>query len=797
MKFTVSWLQDHLHTKSDLADILDAMTKAGLEVESVENPAEALSEFTLAQVKTVEMHPDADKLNVCEVETRDGTLQIVCGAPNVHEGMWTVYAPLGAYVPGLGISLDKKPRKIRGVPSNGMLCSGDELEINGDHDGILDLKGKFTVGQSAAEALDLDDPVIDFEVTPNRPDWLGVLGIARDLAATGLGKFNPAPVKSVSGSFPCPVEVKTEASDACPIFAGRVIRGVKNGPSPEWMQARLKSVGINPKNMLVDVTNYISLDRCRPLHVYDVNKLTGGLTARLGREGESFKALDGKDYTATEEICVIADESGVVGFGGVMGGETTGVTEDTTDVFIEAAYFDPLRTARTGRSTGILSDARYRYERGIDPTSNQEGLDLATQLIMDVCGGDASEVVVAGAIPAAMPPVQFNLLDVKRLTGVDVKATEMRTIFKDLGFDVEDAGEAWYLTPPGWRRDMEQSADAVEEIIRIKGYDALPLTSMPAPEGGVSQVLTEYQRRTRTCRRVLAARGFLETVTWSFCSKAEAELFDGGEPELKVDNPVASDLEYMRPSLLPHLIRAAQKNADFGQRNIRLFEAGPIYRGDGPKDQRRYVGGVVRPEQLRHWSGNELPYDIYDAKGDVFALLEAIGQAPDKLMVMEPTRSFWHPGRAASLRLGPKNTLAHFGEIHPGVLKKMGIDGKLIGFELNLTTIPLPRSVDMKTKPVMKKLDLLPVRRDFAFLIEQAVPARDLEKAAEGAQKSLITNVDVFDVYEGTGIPDGFKSVAIEVTIQPEEATLKDEEIDAIGKKVIKAIEKLGGTLRG
>ena len=796
MKFTLSWLQDHLHTKASLEDILDAMTKAGLEVESVENPAEALAPFTLAHVKKVEKHPDADKLNVCEVDTIDGVLTIVCGAPNVHADMWAVYAPLGTYIPGLDLTLDKKPRKIRGIASHGMLCSGKELEVTEESDGIMDLEGKFKVGEPLADALDLDDPVIDFEVTPNRPDWLGVLGIARDLTAAGLGKFNPVPVKSVSGSFESDVTVKTEDAEACPFFAGRLIRGLKNGPSPEWMQARLKSVGINPKNMLVDVTNYISLDRCRPLHVYDVAKLQGGLTARLGKAGEKFLALDGKDYEATEEICVIADESGVVGFGGVMGGEATGVSEETTDVFIESAYFDPLRTARTGRSTGILSDARYRNERGIDPTSCQEGLDLATQLILDVCGGEASEMVVAGVQPDAPAPVQFNLADVKRLTGVDVKQAEMRQILKDLGCGIEDSGEAWYVTPPGWRHDLEQSADIVEEIIRIKGYDALPLTSMPAPEGGVTQVLTEYQRRVRVSRRVLAARGFFETVTWSFCSESEAGMFDGGKPETKIDNPVASELGYMRPSILPHLIKAAQRNADQSQRDIRLFEAGPVYRGDGPKDQRRHIAGVVRPETLRHWAGNPPAYDLYSAKADVFAILQGIGQDPSKLMVMDPLRPHWHPGRAASLRLGPKNPLAHFGELHPRILRNMGIDGRLIAFEVNLDGIPLPRSVDLKTKPVMDKTDLMPVRRDFAFLVSTDTNAADLAKAAMSADRMMIVGAEIFDVYAGQGIPDGHKSLAIEVTLQPREATLKDDEIDAIGNKVIAAVEKIGGTLR-
>ena len=796
MKFTVSWLHDHLHTKASLDELLDSMTGAGLEVESVEDPAEKLAEFTVAHIVAVKKHPDADKLNICTVDTKDGLLQIVCGAPNVYEDMWVAYAPLGAYIPGADFNLDKKPRKIRGVESSGMLCSASELGLGQDHDGIMDLKGKFEVGQPLASAVGENDPVIDFEVTPNRPDWLGVLGIARDLAAAGLGKFNPMPVKPVVSSAPCPVEFETQDSEACPVFVGRVIKGVKNGPSPDWMQARLKAVGINPKNMLVDVTNYISLDRCRPLHAYDLNKLTGKVTARLGQPGESFLALDGKVYEISEDMCVIADESGVIGLGGVMGGEGTSVSEGTTDIFIESAYFDPDRTARTGRATGIISDARYRNERGIDPESCLEGVELATQLIIETCGGQASDVRVAGGVPSPQAPVQFNLGDLKRLTGIDLKASEIRKITKDLGFGTEDAGEAWYLTVPSWRHDVHQSADIVEEIIRIKGYDHLPTTSLPAPEGGVHQVLTEAQRRIRAGRRILAARGFLETVTWSFVSKAEAELFGGGEAELEVANPVASELGWMRPSILPNLIKAAQRNADFSQRDIRLFEAGPVYRGDGPKDQRRTISAIVRPETLRHWEGNSEGYDLYAAKADLFALLEGLGQDPTKLMVMEPTRAHWHPGRSATLRLGPKNTIAHFGEIHPGILKKLDIDGRLIGFEVNLDGLPLPRATGIKTRPVLEKLDLTPIRRDFAFVVQDNVAAGDLMKAVQGADKSLIASVDLFDVYAGQGVQEGHKSLAIEVTIQPVGETLTDEKIDAVAKKVIKAAEKVGGTLR-
>ena len=797
MKFTLSWLRDHLATNASLEDILDVMTNAGLEVESVENPADELIDFSVAQIKSFEKHPDADKLNVCKVDTKDGELQIVCGAPNVRAKMWVAFAAMGTYIPGASFSLDKKPRKIRGVESSGMLCSSNELGLGDDADGIMDLEGKLKVGMPLADAVGLNDPVIDFEVTPNRPDWLGVLGIARDLAAAGAGKFNPAPIKPVLAGTPCEVDFDTEHAEACPVFFGRTIKGVKNGPSPDWMQARLKAVGINPKNMLVDVTNYVSLDRCRPLHAYDVAKLTGKVVARLGQKGEKLSALDGNTYDVTENMCVISDESGVIGLAGVMGGETTAVSDETVDIFLESAYFDPDRTARTGRATGIISDARYRFERGVDKEGALEGLELATRLILDHCGGEASEFVMAGAVPVKQEPVQFYTKDVKRLTGVEVKASELRKITKDLGFEAEDTGEAWYMTVPSWRHDIQLSADLVEEIIRIKGFAALDAVSLERPDGGVSQVLTEAQRRVRTGRRTMAALGYLETVTWSFVSEAEAKLFGGTEKSLQVANPVASDLGWMRPSILPNLIKAAQRNADFSQRDIRLFEAGPIYKNDGPKDQRRYLSGLVRPEALRHWKATGGAFDLYDLKADIFALLTALGQEPGKLLVMEAVRPHWHPGRGATLRLGPKNTIVEFGELHPGVLKKMDIDGRLLAFEMNIDALPLPKSKGVKTKPVLEKLDLTPIRRDFAFIVNENLAASDLVKSVMGAEKKLIAAVDLFDVYQGQGVDPGFKSLAIEVTIQPNTGALTDKEIDAISAKVVKAAEKVGGVLRG
>ncbi|WP_300375590.1 phenylalanine--tRNA ligase subunit beta [Henriciella sp.] len=798
MKFTLSWLQDYLATKASLEDIMAVMLKAGLEVEAVEDPAAKLADFTIAHVKAAEQHPDADRLRVCTVDTVDGEKQIVCGAPNARAGMTAIYAPLGAYIPGLDFALDKKPRKLRGVESQGMLCSTKELEAGEDHDGIADLEGDWAVGTPAAEALGLTDPVIDFEVTPNRPDWLGVYGIARDLAAAGGGRFLENPLRKVEGSYDCPVEIRLEAPEACPVFAGALVRGVKNGPSPDWLQQRLTAIGITPKSLLVDITNYISQDRARPLHAYDAARLKGAITARLGRPGEKLDAIDGKTYDLGEEMCVIADDSGVIGLGGVMGGQSTAVTDETTDVFIESAWFDPLRTARTGRATGIISDARYRFERGVDPESCVDGLNFALALIKEYGGGEISSARIAGAPPVRGTRVAFDRRDVARLTGLEVKPAELKKMLKELGFGIEDAGEAWYLAVPSWRFDIEQSADIVEEVARLVGYDALPTQSLPAPEGGRKVVVTGAQARQRAARRVMASRGFLEAVTWSFMPKTQAEMFGGGSDALTVANPVASELNQMRPSILPNLAIAAQRGFDRGEREMRVFEAGPVYLGDGPKDQRNVVAAIVRPVAERHWSGASAPYDAMAAKADLFALLTELDQPPARFQIEAPRQPHWHPGQSACLKLGPKVTIAHFGALHPRVLKQLDVDGPVYGFELNLSALPQMKARATKTRPVLQRSDLTPIRRDFAFIVDEGVAAAEIIRLASGAEKKLITGVQVFDVYQGTGIEPGRKSIAIEVTIQPEGETLKDKDIDAIADRVVKSVTSgTGGELRG
>ena len=828
MKFTLPWLKDYLDTSADLPAILDAMTMAGLEVEEAHDPREALKQFTVCRIVSAAQHPNADKLQVCQVETVDGMKEIVCGGLNARPGLVTAYAPIGAFIPGSGITLVPKP--VRGVVSNGMLCSGGEMQTDEDpfrlrlarfedwqpraqalglseeqaiaDGGIIELPDTLKVGAPVADALALDT-VIDFEVTPNRPDWLGVVGIARDLSAKGLGPFKLPKVEPVPGKFPSPVQVRIEAPEACPVFAGRLIRGVKNKPSPDWMQKRLKAIGINPKNMLVDVTNYISIDRCRPLHVYDAAKLKGDIRARVSTAADSFVALDGKTYSSLADMCVIADDSGAIGLGGVMGGESTGCSTDTVDVFIESAYFDANRTARTGRTTGIISDARFRNERGIDPHSCVDGIELATKLIVEICGGEASEIVVAGKVPEGPAPVAFKPRDMKRLTGLDMPAARMAEILTALGFETssEGGGDVWPWKVPSWRPDVEGSADIVEELIRIQGYDKLPDEKLPAP-ATLGVVVTPLQNRVRTGRRVLAARGFLETVTWSFMHHETAALMIGGSNNLQaaltVDNPIASDLDYMRPSMLANLAQAAQRNADHGADDVRLFEAGPVYPGDKPTDQRMHVAAVVKAAKARDWQGQPAPHNAFSAKADLFALLQSLDQSPDKFQIGPVDAPYWHPGRAGTLRLGPKQVIATFGELHPGFLKQLRVDGPVIAIELALDALPVAKAKPTKTRAVLDKADQTPVRRDFAFLVEEKIAAADITRAALKADPKLITAARIFDVYRGASIGDGRKSVAIEVTLQPRGSAMKDEEIEAISQSIVKAVAKAtGASLRG
>lgn len=789
MKFTLSWLRDHLETSAGAAEVAQAMTMAGLEVEAVEDPAAGLAAFSVARIAEAAPHPNADRLRVCQVETRDGMKEIVCGAPNARADLTTVYAPLGTFIPGSGITLEA--RAVRGVVSNGMLCSAAELQIAEESDGILELAAA-PVGTPAAEALGLE-AVIDFEVTPNRPDWLGVAGIARDLAATGVGALKDLSIAAVPGAFPCPVEIRLPAPEACPAFAGRVIRGLTNGPSPAWLQRKLTAIGLRPINALVDVTNFLTHDRARPLHVYDRARLAGGFVeARLGRPGETLAALDGKTYAIGPEMCVIADASGPVGLGGVMGGASTGCSEETTGVFIESAWFDPIVTAQTGRDLAIASDAQYRFARGVDPGSLVPGIELATRLILDICGGEASEVVLAGAPPAPTPAFPFDPAYVKRLAGLDAPADRVWMILAALGF--EKIGDR--VQPPSWRRDVEGPADLVEEVARIAGYDALPSTPLPEVPPPAGGVLTTRQSRIRAARRALAAAGYLEAVTWSFTARPTAALFGGGGEALVLENPIAADLDCLRPSALPGLIEAVGRNARRGFADCALFEIGPVFAGDAPADQKTVIAAILAPHAPRRWDGGPAE-DLFTLKADLMALLEEVGAPAASLRLdQQDTPSWWRPGRAGVLRLG-RQGLAQFGELHPNILAALDAPGPVYGFEVFVEAIPEPKRKGARTRPPADLPVLMPLSRDFAFVVGREVAAGDLVRAIEASDRTLIAGVRIFDVYDGAGIGEDENSLALEVTLQPRERTLTEAEIEALSERIVAAAAKaVGARLR-
>jgi len=803
MKFTLAWLKEHLDTKASVDEIADRLTRIGLEVEEVFDPATKLAPFKVAKVLKAEKHPDADKLQVLEVDTGTERLQVVCGAPNAHVGMKGVFAAVGAYVPGIDLTLTKA--KIRGVESNGMMLSERELELSEEHSGIIELDAGAKIGTPAAKALGLDDAAIEVAVTPNRPDCLGVRGIARDLAASGLGKLKADKIKPVKAKASNPVPIKLEfdkgTADACPIFAGVLVSGAKNGPSPDWLQRRLKAIGLRPINVLVDITNYISYDRGRPLHVYDADKLKGAIRARLGKTGESFKALDGKAYDVDAEMCVIADDSKVLGLGGVIGGEETGCTEKTTNVFIESAYFDPKRTAQTGRKLNIQSDARFRFERGADPDFVVPGLELATRMAVELCGGSPSKMTIAGKAPKPNAPFKFDLGHVKCLSGLDLPGAKTKAMLTALGIKLSGSGKSLKASPPSWRPDIAQSVDLVEEVVRLVGVDSIPATPMPRASGVAQPVLTEAQKRQRLVRRTLAARGLVEAVTWSFIPPEEAKLFGGGAAELTLSNPISTELAVMRPSLLPGLIAAAQRNRDRGFADGALFELGQAYRGIEPQDQYVAASGVRFGRSAlggpgRDSSGNAPEANVFLAKADAVAALTSLGLDQTSLMIAAEARSWFHPGRSGVLKLGPKVTLGVFGELHPELLIALGIDAPIAAFELYLDAVPSRRK--SLTKPALDASDLQAVKRDFAFLLNRDVPASDVIRAASGAERALITDVSVFDVFTGQGVPEGKKSLAIEVTLQPRDKTLTDVEIEAVAAKIVAAVIKAtGGELRG
>ncbi len=806
MKFSLSWLKEHLSGDADLTLVADTLTRIGLEVEHIEDKAGDLSQFVVGHILEASRHPNADKLQVCRVDVgRSEPLQVVCGAPNAQAGLKVVFAAPGTVIPASGVKLGAS--EIRGVPSAGMLCSGRELGLSEESDGILELPESAPVGKPFAPVIGLDDPVIEIAVTPNRSDCFGVHGVARDLAAAEIGELKDHAAKAVPGAYPCPVKVRFDFGDTRPLssfFGLRMVRGVKNGPSPEWLQRKLKAIGQKPINALVDVTNYLTYDRGRPLHVFDAAKVTGDLVVRRGRAGESLVALDGKSYALDETMCVIADDSGVESLAGIMGGASTGCDEGTTDVLIESALWDELAIARTGRALNIHSDARHRFERGVDPAFALPGLELATQLILDICGGEASEITSAGEVPDRDLIIDFPVSEVRRLTGLAVTPAEVKAPLSLLGFWVSGQGETLKVAVPSWRPDVSLKADLVEEVVRIIGLDRLQATPLPAAEAVGGEKLSPVQRRARVARRTLAARGMVEAVTWSFVSHASAEAFGGGGAELQLANPIAADLSDMRPSLLPGLLAAIQRNADRGSSDVAMFEVGQTFLGDRPQDQRMSAAGLRRGTAKargagRHWGEQALPVDAFDAKGDAMAALAALGLSASSVQIAQGSAPGWfHPGRSAALQLGPKVILGAFGELHPRTLKSLGVDGPVVGFELTLDALPAPKSKGTKAKPPFDGSSLQPLSRDFAFLADLATPAAELIRAAQAADRKLVTRVDLFDRYEGPGVPEGKVSLALAVTLQPREKTLTDAEIEELSGRIVANVEKAtGATLRG
>ncbi|MCL6679384.1 phenylalanine--tRNA ligase subunit beta [Sphingomonas sp. RG327] len=782
MKFSLSWLKAHLDTDASAEEIAERLTNIGLEVEEVSNPAEALAPFKVAKVLTAARHPQADKLQVLTVDAGDGPIQVVCGAPNARAGLLGVFGPPGAYVPGSAMTL--KVAAIRGVESHGMMCSVRELELGEEHDGIIELAADAPVGAAFADYAELNDPVFDVAITPDRADCMGVRGIARDLAAAGVGTLKPLHVPKIEGSFAPPIEIRIEDPEGCPAFYGRAIRGLANGHSPEWIQRRLKSAGQRPISAIVDITNYVMLDLGRPSHAYDVAKLDHALVARRAHEGETLLALNEKEYSLDPTMTVIADESRVHDIGGIMGGEHSGVSEDTTDVMLEVAYFDPSRIAQTGQKLALTSDARSRFERGVDPAFLADGLDILTQLILDTCGGEASQAQLVGEPPVAAKTLPFDPDRTLSLGAVEVAEDRQRAILLSLGFEFEGAAS---VRVPSWRPDVDGPADLVEEVIRIVGYDQIPSTPLEREPGVARPTATRSQLVERRARRAAAARGLDEAVTWSFISEEEAAHFD---PAWRLDNPISEDMKVMRPSLLPGLVAAAARNMARGSSSIRLFEIGRRYLAEGERPTLAFV--LAGNRQVRNWqSGKAKPFDAFDAKAVVLAILEAAGAPVASHQVFPDAGSNWHPGRSAKLGLGAKTILASLGEPHPALARALDAPEGLVAGEIYLDAIPEPRSAG-RTRPQFAPAALQPVSRDFAFLVPADLPADNLARALRGADKNAITQVRLFDRFESA---DGL-SLAFEVTLQPADKSFTDEEIAAISKAIVASAEKLGAKLR-
>jgi phenylalanyl-tRNA synthetase beta chain len=797
MKFTLSWLKSHLDTNKSAAELADKLTWLGLEVESMDNPAEKLAAFTIAHVESAEKHPNADRLKVLQVNTGTEKVQVVCGAPNARAGMKGVFAPPGTYVPGIDVTL--KISKIRDVDSRGMMCSKRELQLSDEHEGIIELPDDAPVGMPFADYAKLNDPVFEVKLTPNRPDCTSVRGIARDLAAAGMGTLKPQKIDAVKGSFKSPINVTldfgADTAKACPYFIGRMIKGVKNGPSPQWLQNYLTRINLRPISALVDITNFMTFDQGRPLHVFDAAKVKGNLHARLAKDGETILALNGKEYTLDSSMTVIADDAKAEAIAGIIGGEESGCSETTTDVFLECAYFDPSRTTLTGRKLNVLSDARYRFERGVDPAFMPDAVEMATKLIIELCGGEPSDVVVAGTMPDTARTVQLPFTRCKTLGGLDVPVSEQEQMLKAIGCDVKKGADSFTVTFPSWRPDMVGAADCVEEILRLKGFEEIQPVSLPRDAGLTRTALNPQQKRAATVKRALASRGMLEAVTWSFMPSAIAQHFTAVNPDLRIMNPISADLDVLRSSILPNLLQAANRNAARGFADVALFEVGPIFKSAQMEGQSIVAAGIRAGKVVpRQWNAAERAPDLFDAKADALAALEAAKAPVGNLQATPDAPAYFHPGRSGVLRLGP-TVLAHFGEIHPAIAARLGLEGVVSAFEIFLDAIPAARDTG-SSKPLADLPDLQPVRRDYAFVLDRGVEADKLLKAVRSADKALIADAAVFDLYEGKGVPEGQKSLAIEVRFQPRDKTLTEAEIEALSSKIIAAAAKAGAVLR-
>jgi len=800
MKFTFSWLKDHLETEESAETIADKLTMLGLEMEGLVDRAAGLRDFVVARVTDAKPHPDADKLTVCTVDTGTGTVDVVCGAPNARAGMVGVFAAAGCHIPGTDITLKKA--EIRGVESNGMLLSEREMGLSDDHTGIVELAEDAPVGAVAGEVMGLADPVFDVGITPNRGDCLGVRGIARDLAAAGMGELKPLDTSTVKGSFRSPIKVlmefDAETAGACPYFVGRYVRGVRNAESPQWLKDKLLAVGLRPISALVDITNYMTIDLCRPLHVFDADKVRGDLHVRLARPGERLEALNEREYELDPEMTVIADDAEPEALGGVMGGARTACTEETGNVFVESALFDPVRTATTGRKLGLASDARYRFERGIDPSFLAPGMELATKLILELCGGEASDTVVAGAEPDWRRTLALRPRRPRDLAGVDVPLRETHRILTVLGFSAEGTDDMLRVQVPPWRNDIVGEACLVEEVVRVYGYDRIPTTAMERETALPQPALSAEQRRTRAARRALAARGLVEAVTYSFVASDRAALFGGNSEALRLINPISADLDVMRPSSLPNLIAAAGRNADRGLSDAALFEVGPQYAGDTPDEQHMVAAGIRSGRSgPRNWAQPPRAVDVFDAKADALAVLAELAAPVDKLGITTDAPDWYHPGRSGVLRLGPKTVLARFGECHPRALRRMGVKGPMVAFEVFLDSIPGKSGKRGSSRPPLILSPFQPIERDFAFVVDAQISAADVVRAVRKIDQALIADVRVFDVFSGGNLEQGKKSLAINVVLQPMETTLTDADIENIGAKVVDSVEKAtGGVLR-